>query len=111
VKEKILPPVDDALAKKIRRGKSGEVARGCPPRSGERVEIFAGKGGFAGKLSAPCLTAWNFDLPETAVAHETRNVVYDIVRENSQRGVGSRNNTRSRRKRFTPPRRATPKSV
>ena len=29
----------------------------------------------------------NFDLPETAVAHETRNVVYDIVRENSQRGV------------------------
>jgi trigger factor len=26
-------------------------------------------------------------LPEVAVAHETRNVVYDIVRENSQRGV------------------------
>ena len=29
----------------------------------------------------------NFDLPESAVAHETRNVVYDLVRENSQRGV------------------------
>jgi len=27
------------------------------------------------------------NLPEPAVAHETRNVVYDIVRENSQRGV------------------------
>jgi trigger factor len=30
----------------------------------------------------------NFDLPETAVAAETRNVVYDIVRQNTQRGVG-----------------------
>ena len=29
----------------------------------------------------------NFDLPETAVANETRNVVYNIVRENSQRGI------------------------
>ena len=28
-----------------------------------------------------------FELPESAVAHETRNVVYDLVRENSQRGV------------------------
>ena len=30
----------------------------------------------------------NFDLPETAVAHETRNVVYNIVHENTKRGVG-----------------------
>ncbi len=30
----------------------------------------------------------NFDLPETAVANETRNVVYDLVRQNTQRGVG-----------------------
>jgi trigger factor len=29
----------------------------------------------------------NFELPETAVAHETRNVVYNIVQENSKRGV------------------------
>ena len=30
----------------------------------------------------------NFDLPETAVAHETKNVVYNIVQENTKRGVG-----------------------
>jgi len=30
----------------------------------------------------------NFDLPESAVANETRNVVYDLVRENTKRGVG-----------------------
>ena len=29
----------------------------------------------------------NFELPETAVAQETRNVVYDIVRENAKRGI------------------------
>ena len=29
----------------------------------------------------------NFELPETAVAQETRNVVYDLVQENTKRGV------------------------
>ena len=29
----------------------------------------------------------NFDLPESAVAQETRNVVYDIVNENQKRGI------------------------
>ena len=29
-----------------------------------------------------------FELPETPVANMTRNVVYDIVQENSRRGVG-----------------------
>ena len=29
----------------------------------------------------------NFELPETALAQETRNVVYDIVQENAKRGV------------------------
>ena len=27
------------------------------------------------------------ELPETAVAKETRNVVYDLVQENAKRGV------------------------
>jgi trigger factor len=29
----------------------------------------------------------NFELPATAVAQETRNVVYDLVRENQKRGL------------------------
>jgi trigger factor len=29
----------------------------------------------------------NFDLPEGAVANETRNVVYNLVQENAKRGV------------------------
>ena len=33
------------------------------------------------------LTRVNFELPETAVTQETRNVVYDLVRENTKRGI------------------------
>ena len=40
-----------------------------------------------GQIVRGLLDRVNFDLPETAVAHETRNVVYDIVRENTKRGV------------------------
>jgi len=40
-----------------------------------------------GQIIHALLTPRIFDLPETAVAHETRNVGYDIVRENNQRGV------------------------
>src|SRR6202012_913194 len=29
----------------------------------------------------------NFELPESAGAAETRNVVYDLVRQNTQRGI------------------------
>jgi len=31
----------------------------------------------------------NFDLPESAVASETRNVVYDLVHQNTQRASGA----------------------
>jgi len=34
------------------------------------------------------LSRANFDLPETAVAMETRNVVYDLVQQGTQRGMG-----------------------
>ncbi len=40
-----------------------------------------------GQIIDALLGVANFDLPETAVAHETKNVVYNIVQENSKRGV------------------------
>jgi trigger factor len=41
-----------------------------------------------GQLVGALLAQSNFDLPESAVAHETKNVVYNIVQENTKRGVG-----------------------
>ena len=40
-----------------------------------------------GQLVRELLGKVNFDLPESAVANETRNLVYDLVRQNTQRGV------------------------
>jgi len=41
-----------------------------------------------GQIISALLAQSNFDLPESAVALETKNVVYNIVQENTKRGVG-----------------------
>ena len=87
VKEKALPPVDDAFAKKYGAENLEKL------RAGVRLDLenelkYSQTKAIRGQIVRGLLDRVNFDLPETAVAHETRNVVYDIVRENSQRGVG-----------------------
>ena len=44
--------------------------------------------GHRGQLINALLAQSTFDLPESAVANETKNVVYNIVQENTKRGVG-----------------------
>jgi trigger factor len=77
VKEKVLPPLDEELAKLqtgVRRDLENELK-------------FKQEKTIRNDLVRALLGRVNFELPETAVAHETRNVVYDLVRENTQRGV------------------------
>jgi len=87
VKEKILPPVDDALAKKYDAENLDKLRAGVRRDLENELKYSQGKA-VRGQIIRALLDRVNFDLPETAVAHETRNVVYDLVRENSQRGVG-----------------------
>jgi len=86
VKEKSLPPIDDAFAKKYDAENLAKLREGVQ-RDLENELKYSQAKAVRGQIIRALLTATNFDLPETAVAHETRNVVYDIVRENSQRGV------------------------
>ena len=86
VKEKVLPPIDDAFAKKYDAENLAKLREGVQ-RDLENELKYSQAKAVRGQIIRALLTATNFDLPETAVAHETRNVVYDIVRENSQRGV------------------------
>ena len=86
VKEKVLPPIDDAFAKKYDAENLPKLREGVQ-RDLENELKYSQAKAVRGQIIRALLTATNFDLPETAVAHETRNVVYDIVRENSQRGV------------------------
>ncbi|MGO8766164.1 MAG: trigger factor [Limisphaerales bacterium] len=86
VKEKIAPPVDDEFAKKY----GAETLEKL--RAGVRVDLenelkYSQARSLRGQVVRQLLERVSFDLPETAVAQETRNVVYDIVRENSQRGI------------------------
>src|SRR4029077_8984275 len=86
VKEKVLPPVDDELAKKygaenlekLREGVRRDLENELKHSQAKAVRV---------QIVDALLGGANFDLPETAVAHETRNVVYNIVQENSKRGV------------------------
>ena len=86
VKEKSLPPIDDAFAKKYDAENLTKLREGVQ-RDLENELKYSQARTVRGQIIHALLTATNFDLPETAVAHETRNVVYDIVRENNQRGV------------------------
>jgi trigger factor len=86
VKEKVLPPVDDELAKKYGAENLEKL------RMGVRVDLenelkYSQAKALRGQIIDVLLRGANFELPETAVAHETKNVVYNIVQENSKRGV------------------------
>jgi len=86
VKEKVLPPVDDAFAKKYDAENLDKLRAGVR-RDLENELKYSQEKAVRGQIVRGLLDRVNFDLPEVAVAHETRNVVYDIVRENSKRGV------------------------
>jgi trigger factor len=86
VKEKVPPPLDDALAKNYGAENLEKL------RAGVRVDLenelkHTQAKAMHGQLISALLAQANFDLPESAVAHETKNVVYNIVQENTKRGV------------------------
>ena len=87
VKEKALPALDDEFAKKFGAENFEKL------RTGVRTDLenelkYSQTKAVRAQIVRALLGRVNFDLPETAVAAETRNVVYDIVRQNTQRGVG-----------------------
>ena len=86
VKEKVLPALDDAFAKSF-GAESLEKLREGVRRDLENELKFKQSKDTRTQMLRALMGRVNFDLPETAVAQETRNVVYDLVRENTKRGV------------------------
>ncbi len=86
VREKFLPPIDEAFAKtwgaesleKLKEGVRRDLQNELTYKQNKSIRT---------QLMRALLDRVNFELPESAVAHETRNVVYDIVRENTKRGI------------------------
>jgi len=86
VKEKSLPAVDDAFAKGF-GAESLEKLREGVRRDLENELNFAQSKNLRAQIVRSLLDRVNFELPESALAKETRNVVYNLVQENARRGL------------------------
>jgi trigger factor len=86
VKEKVLPALDEELAKAF-GAESVEKLREGVRRDLENELKFKQEKDLRNGVLGALMGRINFELPETAVARETRNVVYDLVSENAKRGV------------------------
>jgi trigger factor len=86
IKKKVLPPVEEAFAKQY-GAENLEKLRAGVRRDLENELNFKQNRSIRNQLVRSLLNRINFELPEGAVAHETRNVVYDIVQENARRGI------------------------
>lgn len=86
VKEKTLPPLDDAFAVKYGAENLEKLKAGVRVDLENELKHSRSKA-VRTQVVRGLLEKVNFDLPESAVANETRNVVYDLVRQNTQRGI------------------------
>jgi trigger factor len=86
VKEKILPELNDELAKKYGAENLEKLTIGVRTDLENELKFSRSKT-VRQQVVHTLLEKLNFELPESAVAAETRNVVYDLVRQNTQRGV------------------------
>lgn len=86
VKERVLPAIDDAFAKSYNAENLEKLKEGVR-RDLENELKFSRDKELRNQLIRSLMNRVNFELPESAVAQETRNVVYDIVQENAKRGV------------------------
>src|SRR5207237_3538108 len=86
VKERILPPADDAFAKTYGAEDLGKLRDGIRKDLQNELNLKQ-KRAVRAQLVEALLHKINFDLPESMVQQETRNVVYNIVSENQRRAI------------------------
>lgn len=86
VRVKVIPPMDEEMAKGYGAESLEKLKEGVR-RDLENELKYKLDRAMRDELLRALLGRVAFDLPETAVAHETRNVVYDLVEENAKRGV------------------------
>lgn len=86
VKEAVLPAQDDALAKVYGAENLEKLIEGVRHDLGEELK-HKQSASIRNQIVAALTSKLTCDLPESMVMEETRKVVYDIVRENQNRGV------------------------
>lgn len=86
VKEKTLPPVDDELARKYGAENLEKLRAGVRHDLENELKMSKSRS-VRGQIVRELLNRVQFDLPDTPVAQVTHDVVYDIVRDHTQRGA------------------------
>jgi trigger factor len=86
VKEKVVPAIDDAFAKTYGAESVNALREGVRRDLQNELNTKQSRS-VRGQIVNALLSLVNVELPETLVAQETRNVVYQLVQENQQRGV------------------------
>jgi trigger factor len=86
VKEKVVPAIDDAFAKTYGADNAGALREGVRRDLQNELNTKQSRS-VRGQIVKKLLDQIGGELPETLVSQETRNVVYQIVQENQQRGI------------------------
>lgn len=86
VKEKALPELNDELAKSYGAENVERLREGVRKDLDNELK-YKTQRNTRDQLMRELLNRVNFELPESVVLNETRHVVYDLVRENQQRGI------------------------
>ncbi|MFM1769379.1 MAG: hypothetical protein RJA22_1908 [Verrucomicrobiota bacterium] len=86
VKEKVLPALDDAFAQSYGADNLNALREGVRRDLQNELNLKS-KRNIRNQLVKELLTRVDFDLPESTLQMETRNVVYEMVDENQRRGV------------------------
>jgi trigger factor len=86
VKEKAVPAMDDAFAKSYGADSMAALREGVRRDLQNELNTKQTRS-VRGQVVKNLLEQVSVELPESLVAQETRNVVYQIVQENQQRGV------------------------
>jgi trigger factor len=86
VKEKILPTLDEAFAKSYGAESLEKLQTGV--RTDLEKELsYKQSRSIRNQVVRQLLDKVDFEVPEGSLSRETRNVVYDLVRENQKRGA------------------------
>ena len=87
VKEKVMPELNDEFAKTFGAESLEKLREGVRTDLQNELTFKLDKS-VRNQVLQALHDKVNFDLPESVVQQETKNIVYNIVRENSNRGVG-----------------------
>jgi trigger factor len=87
IKAKVLPPLDDAFADTIAKGKTVAELREMARDEMGRQKKADGEAAKRATIMRALLAKVECELPQSLVRAKTQNVLNDIVRENQARGV------------------------